>query len=89
MCAISSNEYKEKYAESFAASFLMPEDELRVQIDSLHPGDGELTFDDVLKIAYYSSKELGKYKPEKRRRELGFSYTKLLMMAFAMWQDIL
>ena len=24
MCAISSNEYKEKYAESFAASFLMP-----------------------------------------------------------------
>ena len=54
MCAISSNEYKEKYAESFAASFLMPEDELRVQIDSLHPGDGELTFDDVLKI--YDSK---------------------------------
>ena len=53
MCAISSNEYKEKYAESFAASFLMPEDELRVQIDSLHPGDGELTFDDVLKIADY------------------------------------
>ena len=35
MCAISSNEYKEKYAESFAASFLMPEDELCVQIDSL------------------------------------------------------
>lgn len=100
MCAISSNEYKEKYAESFAASFLMPEDELRVQINSLHPSDGELTFDDVLEIAdyfgtsfracyyrirnlfpyliaYYSSKKLGKYKPEKRRKELGFSYIKL------------
>ena len=111
MCAISSNEYKEKYAESFAASFLMPEDELRVQIDSLHPSDGELTFDDVLKIAdyfgtsfracyyrirnlfpyliaYYSSKELGKYKPEKRRKELGFSYTKLYEGLFDAWEDI-
>lgn len=29
---------------------IMPEDELRVQIDSLHPSDGELTFDDVLKF---------------------------------------
>ena len=111
MCAISSNEYKEKYAESFAASFLMPKDELRVQIDSLHPSDGELTFDDVLKIAdyfgtsfracyyrirnlfpyliaYYSSKELGKYKPEKRRKELGFSYTKLYEGLFDAWEDI-
>lgn len=111
MCAISSNEYKEKYAESFAASFLMPEDELRVQINSLHPSDGELTFDDVLEIAdyfgtsfracyyrirnlfpyliaYYSSKKLGKYKPEKRRKELGFSYIKLYEGLFDAWEDI-
>lgn len=39
-------------------------------------------------IAYYSSKELGKYKPEKRRKELGFSYTKLYEGVFDAWEDI-
>lgn len=53
MCAISSNEYKEKYAEAFASAFLMPEDELRVQINAISQNDVELTLDDVLKIANY------------------------------------
>lgn len=111
MCAISSNEYKEKYAETFASAFLMPEDELRVQINAISPKDVELTFDDVLRIAdyfgtsfracyyrirslfpfliaYYSSKELNKYKPEKRRKDLGLSYTKLYRDLFDAWEDI-
>jgi Zn-dependent peptidase ImmA (M78 family)/fido (protein-threonine AMPylation protein) len=111
MCAISSNEYKEKYAEAFASSFLMPEDELRAQVNLIHSDDIELTFDDVLRIAdyfgtsfracyyrirslfpfliaYYPSKELNKYKPEKRRKDFGFSYTKLYEGLFDAWEDI-
>ena len=53
MCAISSNEYMERYAERFASAFLMPEDELRVQISKVNPDDVELTFDDVLRLADY------------------------------------
>lgn len=111
MCAISSNEFIEKYAETFASTFLMPEDELRAQVNSIHSEDTELTFDDVLKIAdyfgtsfracyyrirnlfpfliaYYSGKELSKYKPEKRRKELNLSYAKLYEGLFDAWEDI-
>ena len=110
MCAIASNDFIEKYAESFASAFLMPEDELQSQIE-LRNRTGELTLDDVLIIAdhfgtsfkacyyrirslypylipYYKTSQLDKYKPERKRKELGLSYTGLYDDLFDAWEDV-
>ena len=110
MCAIASNDFIEKYAESFASAFLMPEDELQSQIE-LRNRTGELTLDDVLIIAdhfgtsfkacyyrirslypylipYYKTSQLYKYKPERKRKELGLSYTGLYDDLFDAWEDV-
>ena len=52
MCAIAANDFIERYAESFASAFLMPEKEMREQIDQRNR-EGQLTLDDVLVISDY------------------------------------
>ena len=52
MCAIAANDFIERYAESFASAFLMPEKEMREQIDQRNR-EGHLTLDDVLVISDY------------------------------------
>ena len=53
VCYSNSDEYIEKFADSFAASLLMPKDELRKQISERVGQNNELTLDDVLLISNY------------------------------------
>ena len=53
VCHTNSGEYIEKFADSFAASLLMPRDELRKQIDERVGENNLLTLDDVLLISNY------------------------------------
>ena len=52
VCASGSSSYIERYAESFAATFLMPADELAVQIERRNREE-RLSWDDVLAIAEF------------------------------------
>lgn len=53
VCPTNSGEHIEKFADSFAASLLMPKDELRKQIDARVENNKSLTLDDVLLISNY------------------------------------
>lgn len=50
MCIFSSNDFIEKYAEEFASAFLMPKDELRLEINK-RTKNGKISLDDVLVIS--------------------------------------
>ena len=53
VCYENSDEFIERYAESFASSLLMPSDELKIQIDLRNRHNEKLTLDDVLIISDY------------------------------------
>lgn len=91
-------------SECFAAALLMPMGELKVKVNEYKDANGNVSFDDILKIADYFgvsfescvkriaykihavdgdienkelTKRIKKYKPDKKRKELGMSYENL------------
>ena len=111
VCMASSDDFIEKYADTFASAFLMPADELKIQITLRERHNEYLSEDDVLIIAnhfgvsyeacyyrirnnfpfllpYRDQKEIRKFKPDRRRRELGLSYIGLYEDLINAWDDI-
>lgn len=53
VCISNSNDYIEKFADAFAASLLMPSDELKNQVEGRCEIDNYLTLQDILIISHY------------------------------------
>lgn len=111
VCLTASKEFIEKYADAFASAFLMPYDELTLQISKREKHNEMLSDEDVLIIAdyfgvsfeacyyrirnqfqyllpYKDQKEIRKYKPDRKRKELGMSYVNLYEDMINSWPDI-
>lgn len=103
-CPIGQKNASECFADAFAAALLMPMGELKVKVKEYKDANGNVNFDDILKIADYFgvsfescvkriaykihavdgdienkelTKRIKKYKPDKKRKELGMSYENL------------